>query len=100
MALQVEKGTFTTPAGTGDVTVTTGFIPKALIVWATPVTTAFWNSPRADIQNCIGFGTRRGGSTQQGCASIWSADSQAVSDTSRVRSETAIIRVSAPRISF
>ncbi len=93
MALQVEKGTFSTPAGTGDVTVTTGFVPQALIVWASPVTTSFWGSPRADIQNCIGFGTRRGGSTQQGCASIWSADAQPTTDTSRARSQTQIIRL-------
>ncbi len=92
MALQVEKGTFNTPAGTGDVTVTTGFVPKALIVWASPVTTSFWGSPRADIQNCIGFGTRRGGSTQQGCASIWSTDAQAASTTRRSRSSTQIVR--------
>ena len=89
MSLLAEKGTFTTPSGTGNLTVTTGFQPKALIVWSNYAGGSGFES---NATFCMGFGTRRSGSTQQGCASLFSTDGVATSAPSRLLNASSILR--------
>jgi hypothetical protein len=88
MALEFECGSFTWPNTTAAQTinlVNTSLTPKAVIFWTTgPGATGF----SAGSIYSMGFGTRRGGSTQSGCSGIFNADNVATSDLARVRNTT------------
>lgn len=81
MALQVKKGTWTASAASPQAITGVGFTPKALIVWSTGTGAA--GAITATSILSIGFGTRRGGVTQQRCASLWNQDAVATSSTAR-----------------
>lgn len=92
MALLVEKGTWT---GNGSspqtITLANGSLtPIAIICWATGPGAA--GTITANSIFSLGFGTRRGGATQQGCLSLWVADNVATSSASR-NDGTTLLRV-------
>jgi hypothetical protein len=64
-----------------------GFQPKALIMWKAGTFDAWTASPRAGI----GFATRRGGSTQQGCIIFQSDDNVSTTNTDRQTRNDALV---------
>lgn len=88
MALSFECGSFTWPNTTASQTinlVNSSLTPKAVIMWTKGAGAAGFT---ATSRFSIGFGTRRGGSTQSGCVGIINIDNVATSDTARVRNTT------------
>jgi hypothetical protein len=94
MSLKVEVGTITAPAGTGNQTYNladSGFgAVKALLLWAS------YNTAEGDVgANGIfsqGFGTFRGGSSQQYCITYFDTDGVGTSDVARGRHADGILR--------
>ena len=91
MSTKFEVGTWT-GNNTSPQTITLAdstLTPIAIIVWMTGASAApAAGSFAANEIMSIGFGTRRGGSTQSGCVGIWSQDNVATGSTGRVRNTT------------
>ena len=88
VAVELEVGTFTmnnTTSQTVNLT-NSSLTPKALILWYPSIAAAGSFIGTADFS--MGFGTRRGGSTQQGCIGYQSRDNTATTDNARVYNTT------------
>jgi len=96
MPLQVEKGTFTTPGSTGNVTYNLGgnfnaSQPlKALILWGTYATAD--GDTGADIIYTMGFGTYRSSTVSQRYVSMYAQDTSTPTVVSRGKGNNAILK--------
>jgi hypothetical protein len=102
VALNIKTGTLTQPGGTGnvDITLGTGFAPKAIILWGTPQT-ADGNTDATNGAFSMGVGTYRGSTVQQGYCSFFGLDAAGAADYASGINTTRLLKLysaSAPTV--
>ena len=92
MALNTKVLTLTQPGATGNQTynLAAGFDPKAVIVWATPLTA---DGTIAHANYSHGFGTYRGSAVQQAYANIRHQDASTTADSAGGTGDDAICKL-------